>query len=136
MWYENEADVYIEAMKQHFGVKTMAQLGAHLGVGQPSISAWKSRNAIELIQNRCLELGIFEEIFENPKIKDELQKIKALHCVASQHKESSHEEPTITFGSQQVAGYLNALNNIATAEGCEDELICDLKCLIQKYMKK
>jgi len=36
-----------------------------MGVSQPAVSTWKSRNYANAIKKRCRELGIYDEIFSS-----------------------------------------------------------------------
>ena len=57
------ADNLIDLLFIHFNVTTMADLATHISVSQQTISKWKQRNSINAIKKKCIELGIYNEIF-------------------------------------------------------------------------
>ncbi|WP_141049311.1 hypothetical protein [Aliarcobacter cryaerophilus] len=57
------ADRLIDLLFIHFNVTTMADLAIHIDVSQQTISKWKQRNSINAIKKKCIELGIYNEIF-------------------------------------------------------------------------
>ena len=59
------ADNLIDLLFIHFNVTTMADLAMHISVSQQTISKWKQRNSVNAIKKRCIELGIYNEIFGN-----------------------------------------------------------------------
>ena len=59
------ADNLIDLLFIHFNVTTMADLAMHISVTQQTISKWKQRNSVNTIKKKCIELGIYNEIFGN-----------------------------------------------------------------------
>lgn len=59
------ADNLIDLLFIHFNVTTMADLAMHISVSQQTISKWKQRNSVNAIKKKCIELGIYNEIFGN-----------------------------------------------------------------------
>lgn len=57
------ADTLIDLLFIHFNVTTMADLAMHISVSQQTISKWKQRNSVNAIKKKCIELGIYNEIF-------------------------------------------------------------------------
>ena len=57
------ANTLIDLLFIHFNVTTMADLATHISVSQQTISKWKQRNSINAIKKKCIELGIYNEIF-------------------------------------------------------------------------
>lgn len=57
------ADTLIDLLFIHFNVTTMADLAMHINVSQQTISKWKQRNSVNAIKKKCIELGIYNEIF-------------------------------------------------------------------------
>jgi len=135
MYSENEASIAIEKLLNYFQVSTISALADKLGISQPSISAWKKNNYISAIQKKCRELGIYGEIFENPKInrlknsKKEVVSEKELDI--NENQEGLLEEDE---SAPQIDAYLKILKNVAKLENREDDLERDIKNLIQKYM--
>jgi hypothetical protein len=58
-----DSNFFIERMLEYYNVNTLRELGDIIGVNQPVISGWKARNSIFSIKKKCIELGIFNEIF-------------------------------------------------------------------------
>lgn len=59
----NDIDMILNKLLEYYDIDTMAELSNILEVSQPTISKWKTRNAIIPIKRRCKELGIYDEIF-------------------------------------------------------------------------
>lgn len=57
------ANTLIDLLFIHFNVTTMADLAMHINVSQQTISKWKQRNSVNAIKKKCIELGIYNEIF-------------------------------------------------------------------------
>ena len=62
------ADTLIDLLFIHFNVTTMADLAMHISVSQQTISKWKQRNSVNAIKKKCIELGIYNEIFGDLKL--------------------------------------------------------------------
>ena len=58
-----EINVIIDRLFDYFEVTSIQDLAEKMNVSQPTISKWKTRNAISAIKKRCRELGIYNEIF-------------------------------------------------------------------------
>jgi len=56
-----------------YGVYTLTELSKKLDIGQPAITKWKKNNSITAIKKRCRELGIYNEIFGNLEIYQDLE---------------------------------------------------------------
>ena len=104
-------DVFLKIM-DYYKIDKMQDLASIFNVSQPAISQWKSRNSIKSLQNKCKELGIYDEIFGDI---DEKQII------------------TITQGKKSKAAGRDLNENKA-------EIDCDLDeftvALIKKLIKK
>lgn len=57
------AEMAIERLFKYFNVFTVSELAEQIGVKQPIISGWKSRNSINPLKKKCQELGIYDDIF-------------------------------------------------------------------------
>ena len=60
-----DAESLIQKLMSFYNVFTISELANTIGVSQPSISNWKKHNYIKAIANKCKELGIYNEIFED-----------------------------------------------------------------------
>ena len=59
------AEFLIQKLMRYYQVFTISELAEKMGVSQPSVSGWKRNNYIKAIANKCRELGIYNEIFED-----------------------------------------------------------------------
>ena len=59
--FDSEAIIF--KLLSYFQLDNNQELALKLGVSQPAISQWKTRNAISAVKKRCRELGIYNEIF-------------------------------------------------------------------------
>ena len=78
------ADNLIDLLFIHFNVTTMADLAMHISVSQQTISKWKQRNSVNAIKKKCIELGIYNEIFGNLNSNINNQTIGDNHGTLSQ----------------------------------------------------
>ena len=70
------AEFLIQKLMRYYQVFTISELAEKMGVSQPSVSGWKRNNYIKAIANKCRELGIYDEIFED--LNTEIQKINTI----------------------------------------------------------
>ena len=64
------AEILIQKMMSFYNVFTISELANIIGVSQPSISGWKRNNYVKAIANKCRELGIYNEIFNDSQISN------------------------------------------------------------------
>lgn len=57
------ASSLIDLLFNFYNVTTMSELSEHMNISQQSISKWKQRNSVVAIKKKCIELGIYNEIF-------------------------------------------------------------------------
>ena len=55
-----------------YNIHTLSELAVELKTTQPTISSWKKRNSINAIKKKCRELQIFDEVFDENELLDEL----------------------------------------------------------------
>jgi len=60
----------LDSLFTYFNVSSISELADRLGVSQPAISKWKSRNSISAVKKKCRELGIYQEIFGDNQINN------------------------------------------------------------------
>lgn len=61
-----------------YKINSLVELSTKLGISQPALSQWKSRNSISAVKKKCRELDIYDKIFqeantyteENPQQED------------------------------------------------------------------
>ena len=47
-----------------YKINSLVELSTILGISQPALSQWKSRNSISAVKKKCRELGIYDKIFQ------------------------------------------------------------------------
>lgn len=105
-----DAEYFINKIMEHYKINTISELAKHIGISQPSISAWKKNNYITAIKKKCRELEIYDQIFGN---------IQSLDIT---HRESD-----------KIDNYVADLRLIFS----EDELEVELKkMLVEKILSK
>lgn len=57
------AEELITKLLNYYKVYTISELSEKIGIGQPAISKWKINNSIKTIKKKCIELGIYNDIF-------------------------------------------------------------------------
>lgn len=60
-----EINEIFDNLFKFFKVNSISDLSLKLGVSQPAISKWKTRNSINAIKKKCRDLGIYDDIFYN-----------------------------------------------------------------------
>lgn len=58
-------NVVFDKLFDYYQINSLVELAHKLGVSQPALSQWKTRNAMSAVKKRCRELGIYNEIFGN-----------------------------------------------------------------------
>jgi len=53
----------LDRLFSFYRVRTLSNLAEKMGVAQPTLSKWKHANSFSLLEKKCKELGIYEEIF-------------------------------------------------------------------------
>lgn len=79
-----EINDIIDRLFDYFEVTSIQDLAAKMNVSQPTISKWKTRNAISAIKKRCRELGIYNDIFGDFNSNINNQTIRDNHGKLSQ----------------------------------------------------
>lgn len=79
-----EINDILDKLFDYFNVTSIQDLAAKMNVSQPTISKWKTRNAINAIKKRCRELGIYNEIFGDLNSSVNNQTIRDNHGNLSQ----------------------------------------------------
>lgn len=58
-----DINVVFDRLFDYYQINSLVELANKLGVSQPALSQWKTRNAMSAVKKRCRELGIYNEIF-------------------------------------------------------------------------
>ena len=53
-----DVNAAIEKLFDYYNVYTITELAEKIGVQQPVVSGWRSRNSINAVKKKCRELGI------------------------------------------------------------------------------
>ncbi len=80
----NQAELLIDKLLNYYNVSTYSDLGIKINVSQANISSWKIRNSVNAIKNKCKELGIYNDIFEDFNSNINYQTIRDNHGTLSQ----------------------------------------------------
>ena len=77
-------EVIFDKLYEYFGVNSDIELAQRIGISQPAISKWRTREAMSAVKKKCRELGIYNEIFGNSMSEfqqygDNGQQIKVQH---------------------------------------------------------
>ncbi len=67
-----DAETLLFMLFKHYNVFTNNELSEKINTSAGTISKWKQRNSVNAIKKKCLELGIYKEIFEDEK-KEEIK---------------------------------------------------------------
>ena len=103
------ADNLIDLLFIHFNVTTMADLAMHISVSQQTISKWKQRNSVNAIKKKCIELGIYNEIFGdlNTNINHfQNSNINKAFDLSS----NSHSQDSINIGNNPICEQISKMN--------------------------
>lgn len=151
MYFLNEAEILIEALKNYYKVETISQLAEALGVSQPTLSAWRKRNSIGSIRAKCQELDIYYDIFETEETLEKINRLKSSKNNFSQHGRSNtqigeqhnqgdgikHENKgNNSTGEGDLNPLFNALQAVAVAFNKEEFVKSEIKKLIATVSKK
>lgn len=132
------ADTLIDLLFIHFNVTTMADLAIHISVSQQTISKWKQRNSINAIKKRCIELGIYNEIFGN--LNSNINNFQnSTNVVGQDFSTNSNAHHTQNISNKKnidenILKLLDTLYSFAKTNNKIDELKTDLSSLLPKYM--
>jgi hypothetical protein len=88
-------DGILNRMMEYYDVHTISDLSLKIGIGQPAISKWKINNSINTVKKRCLELGIYDEIFGKLEVNN------------ISHSTASNGSSIIDNSSQKVQTFNN-----------------------------
>ncbi|MCK5110406.1 MAG: helix-turn-helix domain-containing protein [Arcobacteraceae bacterium] len=58
----NINDIF-DRLFEFYNINSISELSQKIGISQPAISKWKTRNSISAAKKKCRELGIYNDIF-------------------------------------------------------------------------
>lgn len=59
----HDANFYINKLLSHYNILKITELAPKLNISYDALNKWKTRNSIKAIRNKCIELNIYNEIF-------------------------------------------------------------------------
>ena len=121
------ADRLIDLLFIHFNVTTMADLAIHIDVSQQTISKWKQRNSINAIKKKCIELGIYNEIFgdltHNNRISVNNNTGQLAGTIQGNQTQNLNQKEDEYIIPETILDDINILFKLATENEKEDDLI-------------
>ena len=103
------ADTLIDLLFIHFNVTTMADLAMHISVSQQTISKWKQRNSVNAIKKKCIELGIYTEIFGDLNTNVNNIQNSNINKVFD-HSENSQSQDSININNSPLCEKITKMN--------------------------
>lgn len=111
------ADTLIDLLFIHFNVTTMADLAIHISVSQQTISKWKQRNSVNAIKKKCIELGIYNEIFGDLNSNTTINQGNNSRAAGKNYIESGHSnEKEINFDNITIGLIKKAIEKFGSEE--------------------
>lgn len=111
------ADTLIDLLFIHFNVTTMADLAIHISVSQQTISKWKQRNSVNAIKKKCIELGIYNEIFGDLNSNTTINQGNNSRAAGKNYIESRHSnEKEINFDNITIGLIKKAIEKFGSEE--------------------
>ena len=101
-----------EKLFNYFNVSSIRDLSKKINISESTISKWKQRNSISALKKACRELGIYNEIFKDQELKEEINELINLIYTASDKAENENS----FINLEKIKEYLEnsiAINSIA-----------------------
>jgi len=128
------ADELINKLLNYYRVHTISELSEKIGIGQPAISKWKINNSIKTIKKKCIELGIYNDIFGDI---NNFQ--NSTNVVGQDFSNNSNAQHTNNINKninidENILKLVDTLYSFAKVNNKTAELKKDLSSLLEKYM--
>ena len=117
------ADTLIDLLFIHFNVTTMADLATHISVSQQTISKWKQRNSINAIKKKCIELGIYNEIFGDFNSNTTINQGDNARAGGRKYIESASSKKIIDFDNITIGLIQKAIEKFGSEEEFQFQLM-------------
>ncbi len=117
------ADTLIDLLFIHFNVTTMADLATHISVSQQTISKWKQRNSINAIKKKCIELGIYNEIFGDFNSNTTINQGDNARAGGRNYIESASSKKIIDFDNITIGLIQKAIEKFGSEEEFQFQLM-------------
>ena len=121
-----DINTVFDRLFDYYCINSLQELALKLGVSQPAISQWKTRNAISAVKKRCRELGIYNEIFGDLTHGDKISVNNNIGQIArnvqgNQTQNLNQKDEYII--PETILDDINILFKLATENEKEDDLI-------------
>jgi len=61
---DTKVDIILDRLFIYFNVNSSIELSKKINVSQQAISSWRSRNSVSAVKRKCIQLGVYSDIFE------------------------------------------------------------------------
>ena len=122
-----DINTVFDRLFDYYCIKSLQELALKLGVSQPAISQWKTRNAISAVKKRCRELGIYNEIFgdltHSNRISVNNNTGQLASTVQGNQTQNLNQKEDEYIIPETILDDINILFKLATENEKEDDLI-------------
>ena len=122
-----DINTVFDRLFDYYCINSLQELALKLGVSQPAISQWKTRNAISAVKKRCRELGIYNEIFGdltyNNRISVNNYKGQVAGTVQGNQTQNLNQKEDEYIIPETILDDINILFKLAIENEKEDDLI-------------
>lgn len=100
-----------------YKINSLVELSTILGISQPALSQWKSRNSISAVKKKCRELGIYNEIFGDLNSNTTINQGNNSRAAGKNYIESGHSnEKEINFDNITIGLIKKAIEKFGSEE--------------------
>ena len=122
-----DINTVFDRLFDYYCINSLQELALKLGVSQPAISQWKTRNAISAVKKRCRELGIYNEIFgdltHSNRISVNNNTGQLASTVQGNQTQNLNQKEDEYIIPETILDDINILFKLATENEKEDDLI-------------
>ena len=122
-----DINTVFDRLFDYYCINSLQELALKLGVSQPAISQWKTRNAISAVKKRCRELGIYNEIFgdltHNNRISVNNNKGQVAGTIQGNQTLNLNQKEDEYIIPETILDDINILFKLAIENEKEDDLI-------------
>ncbi len=122
-----DINTVFDRLFDYYCINSLQELALKLGVSQPAISQWKTRNAISAVKKRCRELGIYNEIFgdltHNNRISVNNNTGQLAGTIQGNQTQNLNQKEDEYIIPETILDDINILFKLATENEKEDDLI-------------
>ena len=122
-----DINTVFDRLFDYYCINSLQELALKLGVSQPAISQWKTRNAISAVKKRCRELGIYNEIFgdltHSNRISVNNNTGQVAGTIQGNQTQNLNQKEDEYIIPETILDDINILFKLATENEKEDDLI-------------